>query len=320
MIDGLPLLAWPWHRQALTILTFHRVLRAPDALRLGEPVAAKFGLQMRWLARHFSVLPLTEAVDRLRRGALPSRACCITFDDGYADNLTVALPILERYRLPATVFVATGYLDGGRMFNDAVVDAVAHAAATTLDLRELGLGRYSLATMEQRRTSVAAILERLKYRPPTERDADIEGLVKLAGCGALPRDIMLTSAQVTELSRRGVEIGGHTVAHTILTTLDDDRARQEMATGKRQLETITGRPVRAFAYPNGRPNRDYAARHAAMAREVGFDLAVTTASGVANPASDVFQLPRFTPWGSSMTILGARMMRNAWTGKAAATC
>jgi peptidoglycan/xylan/chitin deacetylase (PgdA/CDA1 family) len=316
MIEGLPLLAWPVHRQALTILIFHRVLPAPDPLRPGEPVAETFDLQMKFLAGHFAVLPLLEAVERLRRRALPRRACCITFDDGYADNLTVAQPILQAHRLPATVFVATGYLDGGRMFNDAVIDAIARAGPV-LDLRQLGLGRHPLATVAERRAAVADILQQLKYRPPVERDAGVERLVELAGCEALPRDIMLTSDQVRELSRRGIEIGGHTVAHTILTTLDDDRARQELSAGKQRLEAIIGRPVRTFAYPNGRPERDYAARHAVMIREAGFDLAVTTASGVANPESDVFQLPRFTPWGASVTMFGARLMRNAWTGKAA---
>lgn len=320
MIEGLPLLAWPVHRQVLTILMFHRVLPVPDPLRPGDVVAENFDLQMRYLKRYFAVLPLLEAVDRLQRSALPRRACCITFDDGYADNLSVALPILKRYQLPATVFVATGYLDGGRMFNDTVIDAIACADGPVLDLRELRLGQYPLSTTEERQAAVVAILEQLKYRSPDERAANVEKLVELADCGPLPRDIMLTSAQVGELSRHGIEIGGHTVAHPILTAIDDERAKQEMATGKQQLEVITGTPVRTFAYPNGRPERDYAARHVAMAKDVGFELAVTTASGVANVNSDVFQLPRFSPWGTSLAMLGARMMRNAWIGKAASTC
>lgn len=320
MIEGLPLLAWPAHRQALTILIFHRVLPQADALRPGEVVATTFDLQMRYVARFLSALPLREAVDRLRRGALPLRACCITFDDGYADNLTVGLPILERYGLPATVFVATGYLDGGRMFNDSVIDAVAGAAVATLDLRELGLGQYSLASVEERQATVSALLEQLKYMPPTERERGVETLVRRAECGALPRDVMLTSEQVRELSRRGVEIGGHTVTHPILNAVDDDRARREMTMGKQTLEAIIGKPVKTFAYPNGRPHRDYAARHVAMVKEAGFDLAVSTSSGVGNPDGDIFQLPRFSPWGASVTMLGARLMRNAWTGKPVAAC
>jgi peptidoglycan/xylan/chitin deacetylase (PgdA/CDA1 family) len=318
MIEGLPLLVWPVHRQVLSILTYHRVLPVPDPLRPGEAVADTFERQMAFLARHFAVLPLLEAARRLQKGFLPRRACCITFDDGYADNLTVALPILDRYRLPATVFVATGYLDGGRMFNDSAIEIVSRATGPVLDLRDLGLDRYPIANDKERRTAIGALLPRLKYLVPNEREKKIERMAEAAGCGTLPTDLMLTAEQVRELSGREVEIGGHTVAHTILTTLDDDVARLEMANGKRELESITGRPVKAFAYPNGRPERDYAARHAIMAGEQGFELAVTTAGGVANRNSDLFQLPRFTPWGASVTMLGARMMRNAWTEKAAA--
>ncbi|MEW6293388.1 MAG: polysaccharide deacetylase family protein [Pseudomonadota bacterium] len=320
MIESLPLLAWPSFRQALTILIFHRVLAVPDPLRPGEPDAAGFDRFMNFIARHFAVLPLHEAAVRLRQGRLPRRACCITFDDGYADNLTVALPILEKYRLPATVFIATGYLDGGRMFNDAVIDAIAMTSYTRLDLTEVGLGEHSIASLEERRAAVAAILEQLKYRPPGQRRHDVARLHELADCAPLPCDIMLTSEQVRELSRRGVDIGGHTINHPILASVEDDVARQEIAGGKQRLEAITGKPVSTFAYPNGRPHRDYAVRHVDMVRELGFELAVSTAHGVGNPGSDSLQLPRFTPWGATNVKRSAQMMRNAWKGKAAATC
>ncbi|MBU3910151.1 MAG: polysaccharide deacetylase family protein [Gammaproteobacteria bacterium] len=267
---------------------------------------------MQFLAKHFAVLPLLEAVGQVRRGSLPRRTCCITFDDGYADNLTVALPILEKHRLPATVFVTTGYLDGKKMFNDAVIDAVAAADGPSLDLRELGEGELPLMTLADRQAAIARILRKLRYQPPQERAAAVAKLLAITGGGSQHGDIMLTSDQVGELSRRGVEIGGHTVTHNILTNLDDDQARQEIVSGKQHLEALTGKAVRVFAYPNGQPHRDYAQHHVTMVRDVGFELAVTTANGVCNFSSDIFQLPRFIPWGSSITAMAARMMRNAW--------
>ena len=141
MIDFLPLLVWPrFELPLLTILTYHRVMPAPNALRPGEAHAEMFDRQMAFLARYFSVMPLDEAVTAIQDGTLPKRACCITFDDGYADNLTVAQPILARHRLPATVFVATAYIDGGRMFNDSVIELVGNIAGTVLDLGALKLG------------------------------------------------------------------------------------------------------------------------------------------------------------------------------------
>src|SRR5690348_9018674 len=92
----------------LSILIFHRILEEPDPLLLFEPCARQFDEILAHVKRQFNVLPLREAVVRLKARTLPSRAFCLTFDDGYADNLTVAAPLLVKHSLPATVFVATG--------------------------------------------------------------------------------------------------------------------------------------------------------------------------------------------------------------------
>lgn len=312
MIEGLPLLAWPRSNEGLlTTLIYHRVLPQDDPLRPGEPDAELFSRQMAFLAKHFTVMPLLDAVEAMQRRMLPKRACCITFDDGYADNLTVALPILERYRLPATVFVATGYLDGGRMFNDAAIELVARVRSPQLDFRALGLGSYPTGNVVERRATINALQAHLKYQAPDERNILLARMTELAGCGDLPDNLMLTTGQVKELSDRGVDIGGHTVSHAILNTLDDEAACREIVEGKRRLESITGRPVKAFAYPNGRPGRDYSAQHVGMLQALGFSVAVTTAHGVGTAGSDMLQLPRFTPWGRSVVMLATRMTRNA---------
>lgn len=108
----------------LSILIYHRVLARPDPLFPGEVDRALFERQLRLLKRFYTVLPLSVAVQRLRDGSLPPRAACITFDDGYADNAEHALPLLRQYGLHATFFIATGYLNGGQMWNDRVIDAV----------------------------------------------------------------------------------------------------------------------------------------------------------------------------------------------------
>jgi peptidoglycan/xylan/chitin deacetylase (PgdA/CDA1 family) len=312
MFETLPFLAWPFHRQILPIFIYHRVLASTDPLNPDEVVAEGFDTQMRFFSRHFSVLPLLEAAHLLKKGKLPQRACCITFDDGYADNLMIALPILQRYRLPATVFVATGYLDEQTMFNDAVSHAVATCAESELDISELDLGRHALKTTSDRRTAIDVILKRFKFRAPETRQSDLGKLLAIAGCGPLPPGPMLSRDQVRKLADAGVEIGGHTVLHPILTSVSEERARNEIVDGKRELEAIIGRPVKVFAYPNGKPQRDYADCHVEMAKAAGFELAVTTVNGLATPMNDLFQLPRFMPWGGSMTKLASRIVRNAW--------
>ena len=118
-------------------LIFHRVLTAPDPLLPDEPTAAEFEQRMRWVQRYFNVLPLAEAVARLQSRTLPARSLAITFDDGYADNEQIAAPILTKLGLPATFFIASGYLDGGRMFNDSIIAALRDSKRGNLDLREL---------------------------------------------------------------------------------------------------------------------------------------------------------------------------------------
>ena len=107
-----------------------------------------------------------------------------------------------------------------------------------------------------------------------------------------------------------MEIGGHTVCHPILTSIDNMAATAEIENGKLYLESITEKPVRIFAYPNGKPETDYHTAHVKMVKELGFDAAVSTAWGVAKQGCDLFQLPRFTPWDASITRFSLRMLGN----------
>lgn len=312
MLQRLAFALWPAPAGRLTILFYHRVLPQPDPLRPGESHAALFDRQMALLARCFRPMALGDAIAALREDRLPPRACCVTFDDGYADNLTVALPILQRYAIPASVFVATDYLDGGRMFNDAIIDCIGAVRAPQLDLRPLDLGLLTLGSVEERRAAVASILRVIRYLPPRERDERVRAIVSAAGIAPLSRDLMLTTPQLRQLAHAGIDIGGHTMSHAMLTTLTDEEAASEIGGGKRVLEELLDRPVRHFAYPNGVPQRDYHRGHAELVKRLGFDLALSTARGVAAAERlDAFQLPRYAPWGQSTLALSARLARNA---------
>jgi peptidoglycan/xylan/chitin deacetylase (PgdA/CDA1 family) len=155
---------------SLAILIFHRVLAEPDPLFPDEPDVATFSAQMDLLAQVFRPLPLVDAVRRLRAGTLPPRAVCVTFDDGYANNLECAWPILAARGIPATVFVAPGYLGNGRMFNDTIIESIRRAPAT-LDLTDLDLGTYRLSDLQARHQAIVDLIGRTKYlRPDLRRD------------------------------------------------------------------------------------------------------------------------------------------------------
>ncbi len=297
------------YRGRLSILIYHRMLAVPDPILHDEIDAATFEQHMALLAADFNVLPLGEACERLARGDLPARAACVTFDDGYADNEQTALPILKRFGLPATFFVATGFIEGGTMFNDGVIEAMRRAPAGTHDLSRLGLGRYRLDDSASRRVAIDALLAQVKYRPVGERSALVEQLAE-AMRSKLPKNLMMRAGQIKRLRDQGMEIGGHTVSHPILAVLDAEQARAEIIGGKRRLEEITGAPVTLFAYPNGKPGRDYGPRDVGLVREAGFTAAVSTLGGVATRDSDIFQLPRFGPWDRNPLRLGVRLLLN----------
>lgn len=296
-------------RARLTVLIFHRVLSAPDPLLPGEPDAAWFETQMGWIKDWFNVLPLGEAIERLCAQALPARAASITFDDGYADNCTIALPILQKTGLCATFFVATGYLDGGQMWNDKVIDVVRNATGPKLNLSALNLGEYSVATIGDRRRSLEHLLNALKYLEPAQRESLAANLAVAADIET-SSGLMLTTDQVRTLANSGMTIGAHTVSHPILARVSDAAAISEMVQSKERLEGIIGRSVDLFAYPNGKPGTDYTATHAQLAREAGFSGAVSTGWGAATGGSDVFQLPRFTPWDTTALRYALRLTKN----------
>lgn len=292
----------------LLILMYHRVLDTHDPLRPGEMPAQAFAKHMGVLSRFFNVLPLVEACRLLKSGSLPSRAACITFDDGYADNLEVAWPILKRFGLPATVFVSTGYLDGGRMWNDSIIESVRRINGNELNLEDIGLGRHDIGSNTQRVAAIDDLLPRLKHLEPERRAELTQALVDRAE-GRLPDDLMLRADQVREMSRCGIEIGAHTITHPILKSIDDGTAAIEINESRRILEEIVGSPIAAFAYPNGKPGVDYDSQHVQMVKDAGFECAVSTSVGTASASGDIFQMPRFGPWSESSIKFGIRALK-----------
>lgn len=299
----------------LSIFIFHRVLPDADPLLPFEPSAEQFTWMARYFARTYNVLPLAEAARRLQAGTLPAAAATITFDDGYADNLQIAWPILQRYSLPATFFIATAFLDGGRMWNDDIIETARVLPPGEFDLGAFGLGTHNLSDTLSRIRCYESVLGKLKYFEHTQRTSIARQIALHAGLPATS-DLMMTRMELRTLQASGAEIGAHTHTHPILERLPDTLARAEIERGKCELESILGSPVRVFAYPNGAPKRDWSARHAAMVKQMGFEAAVTTEQRFAHAASaDMFQLPRFTPWDRTPLRFAARNLIELWRSR-----
>lgn len=294
-------------RGALLVLIYHRVLPAPDPLLADEPDARLFAEQMDLVREVCNVLPLSEAIERLQRGSLPPRAACITFDDGYANNCEIAAPILAERKLPATVFVATGFIGGGCMFNDTVIESV-RRAGERLDLTDLGLATHALSDAPSRLAAIASILRDLRRLPQEVRAQRTRAIAERTGCP--PADgLMMTETQIRRLPGMGIEVGAHTVTHPILVRCEASAARREILESKASLEAILGAPVTTFAYPNGRPQHDYDRSHVDIVRQAGFQAAFSTAWGAAGAQMDRYQIPRMLPWDTSGFRFALRLLR-----------
>lgn len=296
-------------RAKLNTFIFHRVLPEPDPIFPTEIDARRFDEMLSWITQWFNVIPLDEAVDRLQKNSLPPRAAAITFDDGYEDNYSIAMPLLKKHGVSATFFIATGFLNGGRMWNDSIIEAVRNTTNSSLDLTSLGLDVIPVSNPQEKYTAISKIISALKYEQFDARREKSDLVGHLAGV-QLPTDLMMSIEQLKQMRAHEMLIGAHTVNHPILAKIDLKSAELEIRNSKDFLEGILNEPIQLFAYPNGKPVQDYLPEHAALTEKLGFNAAFATSAGVANNKSSRFNIPRFTPWDIKRLAFGTRLLRN----------
>ena len=279
----------------LSILAFHRVFPEKNGIFSGAMDAVQFDHLLRILKKCYLILPLSEAVSIIQKGTVSSEILSITFDDGYKDNFSVAMPILLKHKLRATFFVASGFLNGQWMWNDGIIEAVTQINKSVLDLSSFDLGYYDISSPAKKQFAINAILEAVKYQPNESRIKFANDLICLYGI-APPKRIMMKPEEVKSLYESGMEIGGHTISHPILAHLPYQDAYREIQGNKRKLENIINAPINVFAYPNGIPGKDFTQETKSIVKRLGYRAAVSTFSEVASTTSDPFELPRYTPW------------------------
>lgn len=300
----------PGTRPRALVLVYHRVReRRLDPWRLTiDPQI--FRGQMEALARDWHPLSLAELVDGFARRHLPERAVAVTFDDGYADNLEIAAPILVEYRVPATLFVATDLVDAGALpWWDQLASLLIEPAQLPPTLTLSGSGdRWRippLAAGELRPSPTAPqpwnaepgtrlrtfyeVWLALRALDARTREAALDAIADWAGTARPSLRVMLTWEQVGEFAALpGLAVGAHTLSHPVLPTCSRQDARTEIAGGAERLRAQTGAEVEQFAYPFGA----WTPSVARLVADLGFRSAYTTAGNAISWSSSPHALPR----------------------------
>lgn len=277
-------------RAQAVVLVYHRVAEVADDPWSLAVTPAHFAEHLDVLRRRTRPLPLAHLGDALRGGRpVPRGATAVTFDDGYADNLSHALPTLEHHDVPASVFVTTGGLDHGEPFWwDDLEDRLAHGAEPRV--RVTVRGADHAWEPPRRRDAYGDLWALLRTLDADERTAALDQI------GPRPERRLggerLTPDGVAALAESPlVEIGAHTVSHPSLPALPAPVQRAEIEHSKADLERITGAPVSAFAYPFGK-GPDVSAETVALVRELGFERACVNAPAPVTRSTDPYRIPR----------------------------
>jgi peptidoglycan/xylan/chitin deacetylase (PgdA/CDA1 family) len=300
----------PGRRPQAVVLVYHRVgERTLDPWRLTVDPEI-FAGQMETLARDWSPISLAELVEGFGRRRLPGRAVAVTFDDGYADNLEVAAPILLEHKITATLFVATDLIDsGGPLWWDELAVLLLEPARlpATLTLSSGNGNQWSIPSVAADEPRAAVTTQPWEARPGTRLRAFYEvwlalreldaptieaALNEIAEWADAPRSsarVLLTWEQLREFAALpGFELGAHTLTHPVLPSCSAEGARAEIAGSAERLRAEAGVDVGQFAYPFGAWDENLAR----LVADLGFSAAHTTDGGAISWRSSPHALPR----------------------------
>lgn len=207
--------------------------------------------QVSYLARHYELIPLSVLVRCFEEHReVPARSAVLTFDDGFRDNLEQALPVLERHRAPATVFLVTGSISTGELpWSQRLGFLFQWTLRPMLDDESVGQC-HDLSNAAARRRSYGLVKEQMRSLSREEREKALGRLSRRLGVDA-PRDRMLTWADAREMGEHGIEFGAHTYSHSLLARISRDEARWEMERSRTDLQEHLGVESPHFAFPGG---------------------------------------------------------------------
>lgn len=314
---GVPRLAVPHTRGLGAILMLHHVrpwhgsAYAPN--RELEITPEFFDAVLQHLNRSgWIVVTMDDAVERITAGRTDRPFVVLTFDDGYRDTLEWALPIMQREKVPATLFMTQGFVERtATMWWLDIEESIRHLKQVNVRVRGVPATMRTQTEQEKQRAAFD-ILRSLRNAPQYVIEAVRAKLLAASGIDPHARvaEWCMDKRDLVDAANHPLlAIGAHTRTHPMLASLAENEALAEMVEPKAWLESVTGKPVRHFAYPVGKPNVA-GRREFRLASEAGFVSAVTTRPGMvfAEHAPHLLALPRLSLNGRYQSIKEFEML------------
>lgn len=285
-----------WH--GLLVFNYHRVGNSTDSpfdRALWSATQDEFDQQVRFLKSNFTIARIADLKSLLV--APDERAVLITFDDGYRDNFEVAFPVLQQHKVPATFFIASGFIDQRNIaWWDELAWMVRRSELKSLPVFDGHPQASDISGPEQQEATIKQLLRTYKHLPEQKTDAFLNEIAKATGSGRCPphiaNEMWMTWEMVRTMHAGGMDLGGHTVTHPVLANTDVDRQREEILQSKQRVETMVGCTMKAFSYPVGQRD-SFDEQTKALLREAGYDWAFSFYGGFCSTHHpDRMNLPR----------------------------
>lgn len=279
--------------KGITVFMYHDIGRDDDDIDIWQVVRRRdFLQQVNYLRQHYDIVSLDEALHAAQT-KLPSKPLAVlTFDDGLQGNIQYLLPILERERLPAIIYVATGHVESGNSYwFDKLVNRLQIKKPITINLTEFGLGTHQFNSSQgaENWAKIHALLSLIKTRPKEECGPITEAAIRQIPDSAENSMTPLSPDDVKTLADCPyVTIGAHTNGHEILTQIDLKTAEATITESVLKLRRWTNREINHFAYPAGFYNQQVAE----LVKRMGFKTSMTTDHGIWSPSNSAHTIPR----------------------------
>lgn len=279
-------------RGDLLILTFHRVLPEDARREYPLPGLAVTPTELRWilafLAPHFEIRNVTESISVRADGTQRKPLLAVTFDDGQWDNLEYAAPVLSELGVPATFYIPTQFIGSDALLWHDQAAFAWQRSTVPVERRVQELIALGVPLRQGATPQVASFLETMKAISPEMRQSALGRLQEMGVSDAPPWARLMDWQEVAKLARAGHEIGSHSQSHALLPQLEPQQQLEELVGSKRHIETAIGAAIHSLCYPNG----SFDARTVQIARDAGYDNAVTTRWGTNKSVNSRFELLR----------------------------